>query len=273
MAPFSLLFIALALASSHGVLGAPSCSTDLGSCISKCKSKWHHHHSMSLYPYSVGPQKGNSVSGTMSETPTPTPGPTSPPGTQPKPTTTPASSISNPASPSPSSNGDSSGISSSDKQAILAAHNNLRSTHGANPLTWSDPLQSTALAWAMQCKFQHSQGQYGGTYLSLMKMFYLKPVYRESFCWHRNAHDCGRLQGLGAGRECVARSTLGYSIRINVFCSTEGYDPSNPQFSHYTQIVWKATTQLGCAYVNCPSGTIFPDSVRADFLHLFLVVG
>lgn len=28
-------------------------------------------------------------------------------------------------------------------------------------------------------------------------------------------------------------------------------DPSNPTFSHFTQVVWKSTTQLGCAVSLC----------------------
>jgi uncharacterized protein YkwD len=96
----------------------------------------------------------------------PTPSPTSPPATQPEPTSTPASSSSQPASPSPSSSSSSS-TSSSDIDAYLNGHNTFRSTHGASPLTWSDELASTAQAWASGCKFEHSHGQFGGTYLLL----------------------------------------------------------------------------------------------------------
>jgi hypothetical protein len=34
------------------------------------------------------------------------------------------------------------------------------------------------------------------------------------------------------------------------------YNPSNPQASHFTQVVWKATTELGCAVQTCNG--IFP---------------
>jgi len=43
------------------------------------------------------------------------------------------------------------------------------------------------------------------------------------------------------------------------------YDPNNPTYSHFTQVVWKATKEVGCAIVTCPGGSIFAASfgVRA----------
>jgi hypothetical protein len=37
-------------------------------------------------------------------------------------------------------------------------------------------------------------------------------------------------------------------------------DPSTsgPEFLHATQVIWKASTQVGCATVKCAAGTIFP---------------
>ena len=68
------------------------------------------------------------------------------------------------------------------------------------------------------------------------------------------------------------------------------YNASNPQPSHFTQVVWKGTTQVGCAVATCnnifpakygpakyyvceyyPQGNIigqFPCVVTASFLHL-----
>jgi len=37
------------------------------------------------------------------------------------------------------------------------------------------------------------------------------------------------------------------------------YDPEDPQPSHFTQVVWKSTTYVGCAIVVCPPGSIFPE--------------
>ena len=32
---------------------------------------------------------------------------------------------------------------------------------------------------------------------------------------------------------------------------TVDYNPSNPQASHFTQVVWKGTQQVGCAVQSC----------------------
>ena len=44
---------------------------------------------------------------------------------------------------------------------MLTLHNNLRATHGANPLSWDNNLASKAQQWANGCVFQHSGGSLG----------------------------------------------------------------------------------------------------------------
>ena len=39
---------------------------------------------------------------------------------------------------------------------------------------------------------------------------------------------------------------------------TAQYNPQNPQASHFTQVVWKATTQLGCAVRDGCTGIFDP---------------
>jgi len=230
MARLSFLFVALALASMHGALGAPS-----------CKPKWHGHSMVSHSSFSslagefaqpttypVGTPKESGVSDSNSGTPTPSP--TSPPATQPMPTSTPsvAPSSSQPASLKPSSGT----VSNTDIDAYLKAHNDFRNLHGAQPLTWSSELSATAQAWANGCKFVHSHGQYG--------------------------------ENLAAGS-----GALSIQDAITMW-TDEGktYDPTNPVPSHFTQVVWKGSTQLGCAFATCPAGSIFPANYGPAVYHV-----
>ncbi|KAL0063562.1 hypothetical protein AAF712_009571 [Marasmius tenuissimus] len=115
---------------------------------------------------------------------------------------------------------------------VLEAHNSFRSQHGAAPLTWSDSLASAAEKWANRCVFEHSKGQVGN--------------YGENLA-----------AGYGNGYDAV-RGVKGWTDE-----SSE-YDPKNPQYSHFTQVVWKSTKQLGCATAKC--GNIFPGSSDAVYL-------
>jgi len=61
--------------------------------------------------------------------------------------------------------------------------------------------------------------------------------------------------------ENLAVGTGGYTVTEGINGWTDeakDYDPKNPTYSHFTQVVWKSTKQLGCAMVDCPAGSIFP---------------
>jgi len=118
-----------------------------------------------------------------------------------------------------SSSGNGSGASDSDVQTYLAAHNTVRAQHGASPLTWSNDAASKAQEWANNCQFKHSGGSLG-------------PF----------------------GENLAAGTGSGYTIDSAITSWTNEvsqYDSSNPQPSHFTQVVWKATTQVGCAVQDC----------------------
>ncbi|KAF9521346.1 CAP domain-containing protein, partial [Crepidotus variabilis] len=110
-------------------------------------------------------------------------------------------------------------------QMYLDAHNSFRAIYHAPALTWNNEMASKAQQWANNCDFNHS----GGT--------------------------------LGPYGENLAAGTGSYSILDGIKAWTDeasSYDPNNPTFSHFTQVVWKSSTELGCAYQFCDG--IFPAS-------------
>jgi hypothetical protein len=176
----SLLVVALLMiVSLHGAFGAPSC-TNSGSCVAKCKQKhgWPG--------YSMGHRLGHKTHSPYTQEPsgvvsTPSNGngnavkPTDTPTTSPAPASTPSVAV----SMSPTSG--SSNVSAADISDYLSDHNTLRSKHSAAPLIWNDTLSAYAQKWANNCKFVHSQGPYGGTYLPLeILLWFLMPSTQKT---------------------------------------------------------------------------------------------
>jgi uncharacterized protein YkwD len=104
-------------------------------------------------------------------------------------------------------------------------HNSLRAKHSAPPVTWNSTLSDYALEYLSKqnCVFEHSGGPYG---------------------------------------ENIA---MGYSDATDAiqawYDEVKDYDYNAGQFSmntgHFTQVVWKETTQIGCNKVDCGSSGSF----------------
>ncbi|TQS33013.1 hypothetical protein Golomagni_06658 [Golovinomyces magnicellulatus] len=105
---------------------------------------------------------------------------------------------------------------------ILAATNWYRHQHGAKPLKWNDKAAASAANWAKQCKWQHQSGNSYG-------------------------------ENLAAG---------GFSSWFDIVNmwghERVDYDWNKPGFSlatgHFTQLVWKKTSSVGCAWHDCGKG-------------------
>ncbi|GLB34051.1 putative SCP / Tpx-1 / Ag5 / PR-1 / Sc7 family of extracellular domains containing protein [Lyophyllum shimeji] len=104
--------------------------------------------------------------------------------------------------------------------AFLFAHNVIREAHAAPDLTWSTELASLAEEWADNCVFQRTEG-----------------ILRET--------PYGELH-------VAATGVFPISNAINQFVLDEvEYNPAKPTYNHWTQIVWKSTTEVGCARSQC----------------------
>ena len=122
------------------------------------------------------------------------------------------------------------GSLSVDKAAILAEHNKYRSEVGVPPLSWSDKLAEGAQHWADTIaaldKLQHSKTSGVGENLAFLSTS------------HANLPD---MIGLW-GRE---RAHFQQGTFPNVSSDGNWLD-----VAHYTQMVWRRTTQVGCGIGN-----------------------
>ncbi|KAI9633050.1 CAP domain-containing protein [Dioszegia hungarica] len=118
------------------------------------------------------------------------------------------------------------GAPAGDATTLLNLHNSFRAQYGAKALTWSSELATYATNYAGGCKFAHSKGPYG--------------------------------ENLAAGYGGGYSVTSAFNSWAN---EAAKYDWNAPGFSsatgHFTQVVWKATTEVGCGVVSCADGTIF----------------
>jgi uncharacterized protein YkwD len=110
-------------------------------------------------------------------------------------------------------------------QAMVDAHNRVRAKHCAGALTWSAKLAQVAQQWAnslrdKHCSFGHSGGTYG--------------------------------ENLAAGSVGLLTPE---SVVAMWYDEIAKYKFPNGGFSmatgHFTQVVWRGTTQVGCGVSHC----------------------
>lgn len=115
------------------------------------------------------------------------------------------------------------------KQAkeFLYTHNIARESSGVPPLQWDKGLARFADKWAKQrksdCSMLHSGGPYG-----------------ENIFWYRE----NNMWSLGKVVTRWFEERFNYDSKTNT-CAT------GKMCGHYTQIVWRSTTAVGCARVKC----------------------
>ena len=195
----------------------------LASCGQMYKSKGGHDQPAQAAQ--AGPPGGGAPGGAdpwqgPAQTAPPAPGP----GTAGEPTSAPAPEP--PRAPQPASAG-----GGTDAQRLVAAHNKVRAQHCAPPLTWSPKLAQVAQQWANSlrdqgCKFGHSGGQYG--------------------------------ENLAAGTTGAMDPE---AVVAMWYDEVKGYSFKQPGFSmqtgHFTQVVWRSTTQVGCGMAQCNGNDVW----------------
>ncbi|KAF6266715.1 CAP domain-containing protein [Scenedesmus sp. NREL 46B-D3] len=113
--------------------------------------------------------------------------------------------------------------------SVLALHNQLRAKHSSPPLTWSTALEQTAMAWAKGCKHSHSTNRAGN--------------YNELIAW--------------GNRPFTQAVTDQWYAEIKDYNFNSPPSRYQDNTAHFTQVVWKSTTELGCGYATCSDGPYY----------------
>ncbi|THD37374.1 MAG: serine protease [Sphingomonas sp.] len=119
------------------------------------------------------------------------------------------------------------------ERAMLDGQNEARAAAGVPPLTWDDRLAADAAVWADHIaetgRFEHST-------------------------WPRGGDPAGEGENLWMG----SRGYFSYAQMVDTWVDEQRYfvDGAMPNLSttgnwrdvgHYTQIIWRGTTRVGCA--------------------------
>ncbi|KAJ7233965.1 CAP domain-containing protein, partial [Mycena rebaudengoi] len=122
-----------------------------------------------------------------------------------------------------------------DVQEYVDIHNRERSTHGASNLVWNDTLAGTAQYWADQCLYVHSNSRLG---------------------------PFGQNLAAGTGGAFTIAEALG------MWNDEASNYVTNPTSSHWTQVVWKETRELGtsnCSDLYCGCSLIIMHHRRTQY--------
>ncbi len=110
------------------------------------------------------------------------------------------------------------------KKEILAAHDAYRKQHHAPPLEWSDKAAAAAQKWVNKLAAEH-----------VLK---------------HGEHE-GMGQNVAMSSSTLGCDLSGQQVTEMWYSEVKKYDFSNPKFAsgtgHFTQVVWKSTTQVGAA--------------------------
>jgi len=126
------------------------------------------------------------------------------------------------------------------KDEMVAAHNHWRKTVGSPPLTYSAKIAASAQEWANhlkqsnQCKMQHSKpdGKYGENL-----------YWASAIEWSDGKRELQKIS--------PKKVVDSWGSEVSDYNYKDNSCAKGKMCGHYTQVVWKSTTTVGCAVAVC----------------------
>lgn len=149
------------------------------------------------------------------------------------PTSTPVYQAPAPSSPAPMPSSSAPAAPNSYAQMVVDHHNLHRANHSVPDLQWDESLASCAATIAASCVYAHNVDVDGGGYGQNI------------------------AAGVPGNNVSAVITNLFYNGEEPLYTGYGQPDPDMSQFEawgHFSQIVWKATTTVGCATQYCPGG-------------------
>jgi pathogenesis-related protein 1 len=141
--------------------------------------------------------------------------------------------------------GTGSNAESPELMGTLAAHNQVRQQVGLPALTWDPALEATAKAWVSKCEDRDGNGLVDHNDDRSPPDFYVG----------ENIYGATRGATGPAAVNAWAAEAANYNYSSNTCTGVCG---------HYTQLVWRETTRVGCALYECAS-LRFVSTVVCDY--------
>ncbi len=129
-----------------------------------------------------------------------------------------------------------SNITREDAQAVLDFHNKVRADLGVPPLTWNAQIAAFAQQWAdslanfNNCNIKHHSNQFN---------------YGENIFGGSSAKLFKGIDAANAWYQEKNKYTYSKLGQGNWY-----------ETGHYTQMIWKTTTEIGLGIATCPSGGV-----------------
>jgi hypothetical protein len=132
-----------------------------------------------------------------------------------------------------------------DQITYLNAHNERRAKHCVPKLTVSLELERAAKAWADACVYEHDESIRGSVGENIAAAWPTLTSTKAIGDWY---DEIGRYD---------------FDHPIDSYKAALNADPTDhtKEVRHFTQVVWKATREVGCAMANCEAPT--PDGTNS----------